>query len=50
MAPLVGMPEQAALVAWAELLARRARTPRLLSAVLAGLAVMPEWLVLALRV
>jgi len=36
MAPLVGMRAPVALVAWAELRARRARTPRRWSAVLAG--------------
>jgi hypothetical protein len=50
MAQLVVMRAPVALVAWAELLARRARTPHRWSAALAASAVTPELLVLALRV
>jgi len=49
-AQLVVMRAPVALVAWAELLARRARTPHRWSAALAASAVTPELLVLALRV
>jgi hypothetical protein len=49
-ARLVVMPARVALVAWAELLARLARTPRRWSAGLAGPAATPGLLVLARRV
>jgi len=50
MAPLVAMRALVALVAWAELRARRARTPRRWSAALAGAAVTPVLRALARRV
>ena len=49
-APLVVMRPPVALVAWAELRARRARTPRRWSAALAGAAVTPVRRALARRV
>ena len=50
MARLVGMPEQVALVASAELRARRARTPQRYLAVPAVLVATLEWQVRALLV
>ena len=50
MGPLVVMPARVAMVAWAELQARRARTLRPWSVATAASAVTPELLVLALRV
>jgi len=50
MGPLVVMPARVALVAWAELQARRARTLRHWSVATAASVATPELLVLALRV